>query len=494
MSELPQLPTQIESLVYNVVDHESIVAITDKRGLIVYANDRFCEISGYNRGELLGRNHRILKSGIHQPEFYRVLWATILSGHTWHGEICNKAKDGHLYWVDTTISPLRVEGLITHFLALRTDISNRKLMEESLRETHQRQETERRMAALGNLADGVLHDLNNILTGMLGLTAEVNSEVRNGMLQRALDQMVKLTRMLRDYSTGRPTDPSRFPVNPLILCVISLVRFHKAAPRMLRIETDLDASANTELVGLEAQVFEILLNLGVNAAEAVSRVKAPLVRFETSLEDGYVCIRIHDNGSGIPAKLREDLFESHGSVKGPGRGVGLSVARRLAHSLQGELTLESPEGGESGTCFKLRLPVAPAKECTQAQSLQQTTVTTILACDDDAVVRRMIQNSATRIGLKAEFPPTLDEIIERSRVLGTATAAILIDSCNEESENGDIARLRRASPEVPLVLVSAKQTVRGYFDTQWGSIHRLPKPFDLTDLTETLQKVLKKTS
>jgi PAS domain S-box-containing protein len=481
MSE-SSLPAHVENLVYSVVDHESIVAITDKRGIIVHANDRFCEISGYNRGELLGKNHRILKSGMHQPEFYRILWTTILSGNTWHGEICNKAKDGHLYWVDTTITPLRVEGLITHFLALRTDISSRKQIEETLRETYQRQENERRMAALGNLADGVLHDLNNILTGMLGMAAEGDSELRSAMLQRALNQMVKLTRMLRDYSTGRPTDPSRFPINPLLLCVISLVRFHKAAPRTLRIETDLEQSARTELLGLEAQVFEILLNLGVNAVEALARNEAPVLRISTRIENNAVLVRLSDNGPGVPAALRQGLFESRSSEKGPGRGLGLAVARRLALELKGDLRLDPP-AEEGGASFTLRLPtVQPAA----------TPSNVILACDDDAVVRRMIQNTACRLGLKVEFSPNFDALLDRSRTLGSPAAAILIDSCNEDPEKGDVAELRRVSPEVPLILVSAKQASRGSMLTPLGPIYSLPKPFDLADLLDTLKQSLQR--
>ncbi len=123
------------------LDCASILAITDRQGRITHVNDRFCEISKYDRSELLGNTHRLINSGYHPAEFFRQMWKTINSGQVWHGEIKNIAKDGHYYWVDTTIVPILNEtDEPFQYVAIRNDITNRKQAEAELLQAKERLE------------------------------------------------------------------------------------------------------------------------------------------------------------------------------------------------------------------------------------------------------------------------------------------------------------------------------------------------------------------
>jgi hypothetical protein len=158
------------------LDRAAIVAITDPQGRITYVNNKFCEISQYSSEELLGQDHRIVNSGYHPHQFFQTLWATLVSGAVWKGEIKNKAKDGHYYWVDTTIIPFLDDNNRPYqYLTIRFDITQRKQAEEALqqaldelKQTQTQLVHSEKMSSVGQLVAGIAHEINNPVNFIYG--------------------------------------------------------------------------------------------------------------------------------------------------------------------------------------------------------------------------------------------------------------------------------------------------------------------------------------
>jgi PAS domain S-box-containing protein len=138
------------------------IILTDLQGNIEYVNPKFTQVTGYSEEEVIGKNPRLLKSEEMSPEVYEDLWHKITQGNVWQGELCNKKKNGELYWEYGTISPVRnARGVITNFMAIKEDVSERRKLEDQLRQSQ-------KLEGIGQLAGGVAHDFNNILTAIIG--------------------------------------------------------------------------------------------------------------------------------------------------------------------------------------------------------------------------------------------------------------------------------------------------------------------------------------
>ncbi|WP_286228850.1 PAS domain S-box protein [Neobacillus mesonae] len=337
------------------LNQSSIVAITDEKGKITSVNEKFCDISGYHEEELLGEDHRILNSGYHSKEFFKELWRTIGQGDVWYGEICNRAKDGSNYWVDTTIVPfLNSNGKPYQYLSIRTDITERKRTEEVLH----RQD---KLAAVGQLAAGVAHEIRNPLTSMRGyaefLQLDEKDPERQEFLNIILDEIERVNTIVEDFmvlAKPKAVELEEKNVVPVIKNVVSLLEF-EARKKNVRLHFD----CSQEIIQIECdenRLKQVFLNFIKNGIEAMPNGGDLFVK--TTVLEKNVQISIQDSGVGIPKDKLNKLGEPFFTTKKRGNGLGLMMSFKIIESHNGKVFVESELN--KGTTFNILLPAKTA--------------------------------------------------------------------------------------------------------------------------------------
>ncbi|MFZ5540638.1 MAG: PAS domain-containing hybrid sensor histidine kinase/response regulator [Pseudomonadota bacterium] len=355
------------------LDAAAIVDVTDAAGLIIYVNDRFCQISGYTRDELLGRDHRLIDSGVHPKEFFGDAYRTLERGDVWRAEVCNRAKDGSLYWVDTTIIPSRdASGRISRYTAIRFDVTARKQIEEA---NVAAQAAARASEAKTRFLSHMSHELRTPMNAILGFTqllagdrtldAEQARKLQH--IQRAGEHMVAMINDLLDFSRIEDGRLS-LSLEPIPVCEVAreaLAIVSKMADDVgVELRCGTDPQAALFVRADRVRLRQVLTNLLSNAIKYNHR--GGRVTVSATLRDGEVALAITDTGRGLKPAQVEHLFEPFnrlGADRSPieGTGLGLVITRRLVDMMGGRIGVTSM--AEKGSCFTVWLPAAaPSKE------------------------------------------------------------------------------------------------------------------------------------
>ncbi len=368
------------------------IVITDRDGLIEYVNPRFTRVAGYSAGEARGQNPRFLQSGETPPETYQALWQALLAGKEWRGILRNRRKNGELFWEEASISPIIDElGQVTHFLAVKEDITERKRVEHELDQhrAHLEDLVQRRTADLSSaleaakLADkakdaflaNVSHELRTPLNAVIGLSELARRISSDPKQQDYLDKVIgagrNLAGLINDLldlskiAAGRMEfETTSFSLRGLVLRSRSVMA-HRAAEKGLELIETIAAEVPDLLQGDPLRIEQILINLLSNAVKFTSSGRVELRIGLAAREADRVClaIEVEDTGIGLSetsiARLFQPFAQGDASMnrRFGGTGLGLALCKRLAEMMGGDIGVDSREG--IGTTFRVRIWLSP---------------------------------------------------------------------------------------------------------------------------------------
>jgi PAS domain S-box-containing protein len=373
-----RLDEQLRQLSRAVEASPVSIVITDVDGLIEYVNPKFTQVTGYTFAEALGQNPRILKTEETPPEVHDELWETLTQGREWRGEFCNRKKNGEIYWEFASISPITdASGAITHYVAVKEDITERKQAEADLR--RYTEELEASNAELDAFAHTVAHDLKNPLTTLLGFSLLMESHydklspdrimrniqiiTRTGQkMNNIIDELLLLAsvRQVEDVTT-RPLDMAAI-VDEAMERMEGMIAEHEATVAR---PDDWPAA-----IGYPAWVEEVWINYISNALKYGGRPEEdipPRVTLgwgaDAGADGAQVRFWVQDNGPGLHEEERRQLFTQFTRMhetRAQGHGLGLSIVQRIVTKLEGTVGVESQPG--EGSRFYFTLPSGEAAE------------------------------------------------------------------------------------------------------------------------------------
>lgn len=484
------------------------IVITNTAGIIEYVNPHFTLLTGYPPQEVIGQTPGVLKTGETSSEGYRRMWETILSGGEWRGEFHNRKKDGELYWEQALIAPIRDEqGTLSHFIAIKEDISDRKRLENQLRHSQ-------KMEAVGQLAGGIAHDFNNILTAIIGyatimqMKIDIQSPVKAtaDQILAAAERGAGLTQGLLAFSRKQVSNLTRVNLNEII------ERVEKLLVRLIGEDIHIHsilAEQELPLMADSIQLEQVLMNLSTNARDAmpnggnitirteVVTIDAYFVQSQGFGEQGtYALLTFSDTGCGMSEETVKRIFEPFYTTKeiGKGTGLGLSIVYGTIKKHGGYVTCKSSPG--KGTIFCIYLPLTLDMKTRQAEETDAIPFCggqeVILLAEDDKTMRMLTKELLEEFGYTVLETEDGCQALEKYREQRDSIQLVILDAIMPGMKGMDVYReIHKINPHARVLLCSGYNLgmIKGDIELD-QSLHFIAKPFVPKELLMKVRKVL----
>lgn len=483
------------------------VVMTDVEGRILYVNPAFEHITGYSREEVLGQTPRILKSGRQDAGFYRAMWDTLLRGDTWRGQFVNRKKDGTLYTEETIISPVRDDGgQITHFVAVKHDTTEEDALRRQLQQSQ-------KVESIGRLAGGVAHDLNNLLSPILGYGEMLRDTFSPGDHRRvSVDHILGAGRRARDlvrqllaFSRKQTLEMRTIEINAVIRTFANLLR------RTIREDISMAFALSPEplpVLGDIGQLEQVLMNLAVNAADAMPggggltiatarlRVDEGPAKTWTDLTPGDHCLlTFTDTGCGMDEETAEKVFEPFFSTKGDlGTGLGLATVYGIVKQHGGNIRVASAPG--QGAAFEVFLPLSREAAVSEAPEERRSgegkgSETILLVEDNDQVrdmTKHMLEEKGYSVLVAADGAGALELLTGHRGPIHLLLTDVIMPGMNGKALFG---RVSETHPNTKVLYMSGytSDVVVRHGALEPGA-RLIGKPFRIEDLAFTVRDVL----
>ncbi|MEI6209747.1 MAG: response regulator [Desulfuromonadales bacterium] len=397
------------------------IVITNILGTIVFVNPKFIELSGYTAEEAIGQNPRILKSGKTPPETYEKLWSTISSGDTWEGDVLNKSKDGGLFWEHSRVTALRNDsGAITHYIAVKEDITEKKNILEQL--TVAKKQADTASQAKSNFLATMSHEIRTPMNGVIGMTGllletKLTDEQYEyaEIVRKSGENLLSLINDILDFSkieAGKlDLEVLDFDLRVTLEDTAELLAV-RAADAGLELIIRVDPAVPSYLRGDPGRLRQIISNLVGNAIKFTHRGEIVISAALQSQMDDLVTIHfgILDTGIGIPESRLAAIFEPFTQLDGSttrkygGTGLGLAICRQLTELMGGEIGVFSEVGRGSTFWFTARFQKQTSQVSRSSDSSAHANISgvRILVVDDNATNRILMTTFLNNWGCRYE--------------------------------------------------------------------------------------------